>query len=114
MKSHLNEMAHGIAMHYGELSGDKQAAFDPSMILVIIELAGSIFELFQDCGKDEEAALSAIHEPSRWERLMLRFHVRRSLGRREYRLHGRKMIEALKKQGLDMDANDVQKIYTEI
>jgi hypothetical protein len=114
MNSHLNEVAHGVAVHYGELSGDTQAAFDPSMILVIIELAGTIFELFQDCGKTEEEALSAIREPSRWEGLMLRIHVRRSLGRKDYRRHGRQMVEALKKQGSDMDAIDVQRIYAEI
>jgi hypothetical protein len=114
MSNHLNEMAHGVAVHYGEISGDTQAAFDPSMILVIIELASTIFELFESCEKDESEALRSINEPSRWEKLVLRMRVRRALGRREFRRHGHQMVQALLKQGKDMTAKDVQGIYAEI
>lgn len=51
---------------------DKVAAFDPTLIMVIIQLVQAAFEAFKNCKKEPVAATAVCNKPSLIERFLLK------------------------------------------
>jgi hypothetical protein len=112
--SKSEELALKVAGKYSKTSGNREAAFDPSTLLVFAEMILTFAELFKNCNKTPAQAVSSARNPSLWERVLLRSHVRRSLDRKEFRERGSEIMEALLSGGKEVSEEDFKELYNEV
>jgi hypothetical protein len=108
------QVAMKVAAKYGSLTGNKEAAFDPSIILVFADLILEFAELFKSCNKTPLQAANAARNPNLWERFLLRRYVRQNMTRREFRDKGNEIVEALLSGGKDASEADFKELYDEV
>ena len=111
-KSH--ELAKKFAVKYSSLSGDKDAAIDPSTIMVFLDMILGIVEIFKGCGKTPAQALASTHSPSLWDRLVLRRIVKQDMTRSEFKARGKELVDALLAGGKEVTEEDVKDLYNEV
>lgn len=110
----LEQLTDRAADHFGDLKGNEQ--FDPTVIMVLAELIMQAVEAFRTyCNPDDPAgAAMAAQSPTRMQKWWMRRQVRRKLGWREYRQHGRDVMEALMRTGRELSAEDMEEAYDDL
>lgn len=113
--SKLDDMAMKVAKNMPGKNG-VEAAIDPAMISVIIDIVANLVSLFKSCNKTPGEALKASKNPSRWEKVALNQTIRKQLnvGFFRFRREGNEMVEAVMKTGKDMTEPDVKELYEEV
>ena len=97
----------------GNLDGN--AAFDPSIIFLIMEIITELIATLQDnCDQDPEDVPAIAARPRRIQKWVLKRTVRRTLGRRAYRRHGSKVVSNLLKTGRKLTTSQVQDLFDEV
>lgn len=113
--SKLDSIAQDIAESVANASGDTQAAFDPTFILVIAELLVPLIEALQECFADVNVGVEAIRNPRGVHRLAVRMKVIGQMGRREFRRNrGREIVQAIVDKGTTLTKEDLQELYDEV
>ncbi len=110
----LEEVAKNTAIKFADMSGDREAAFDPSIILVIMEIIMQLMGNFQNCGKSPGEAVKMMKNPRRIDLLAARLAIRRQVGGKEFRKNGEALLDAVFAQGKETTVEQVQAIYNEI
>lgn len=110
--SKLDDMAMKVASNYPSKNGE--AALDPSMIPVIIEVIGNLVTLFKQCNKTPGEALKSSKNPSRWEKIALNTAVRRQVGFRQFRREGDELVAALMSSAATTTEKDIKELYDEV
>lgn len=111
--SKLDDMAVKVAKN---MPGKSNAALDPAMIPVIIDIVANLVTLFKGCNKTPGEAVKASQNPSRWEHAALRSSVRKQLGMGffKFRREGDDLMEAVLKTGKSMSEPDMSELYDEV
>lgn len=104
----INEIAQTVAFNYTKRTGE--AAFDLSMIPVIMEIISNLVELFKECEQTPTSALKSVKNPSRWDRIVLNMAVRRQIG---FRRERETLVNALLKTGESLNEQDIKDLYYE-
>jgi hypothetical protein len=112
--SKIDDLAVKAAGNYASASGEVEAAFDPSWILLFAEIITEIFGMFESCGQDEEAAAKVCQNPSRVQKTLLRLRVRRSMGLRTSMRGVGQMVDAIEETGKTVTVEDVQLALQEV
>ena len=89
-------------------------AFDPTMIIVIYELIMEFLEMFTGswwCGQSPEDAADIVQHPTRMQRRLINIKVRRALGRRAYKQHGKDVLVSLLKTGKTGTVAEMKEAY---
>lgn len=95
--------------------GDKEAAFDPSMIFTIMDIITSLIGNFKNCKKTPSDALKSSKNPNFWEKQVARRAVRQHLGGfKAMRREGENLVEALVKTGSELTLEEVNSLYNEV
>ena len=90
-------------------------AFDPAIIVMIAELVSQMVGILQDnCGEDPLEASRKVSNPSRLQKRLLKWRIRRTMGFRAYRKHGADVYYALLKTGKGIDAQAMSDLYDEV
>lgn len=89
-------------------------AFDPAIITVIGDLVMAILEYFATCRRDDDDAFEIARKPSRFQRWIMKSRIRRHMGWRAYRKHGREVYRALRRTGRDVQKRDFVKAYRSV
>lgn len=110
----LQEVSKAAALKYADASGDREAAFDPSIIFVIMDIITELMAAFQNCKKTPSQAVNTMQNPRRIDLLAAKLATRRQIGRREFRRNGDAILEAVFSQGKDTTVEQVEAIYAEI
>lgn len=109
----LESVAEKVVSNYK--LGDKEAAFDPSMIFTIIDIITSLIGNFKNCKKAPAEALKAAKSPTFWEKQVARRAVRQHLGGfKAMRREGENLLEAVIKTGGDLSIKEVEGLYAEV
>jgi len=87
------------------------AAFDPATIGIFIELIMGFIAALQDCKKTPEEAALLARNPTWLQKRFVSLKVRRDLGRRGYRSHGKDMVASLVDAGKGTNALEVAAAY---
>lgn len=112
MKS--QELAKKFATNYANVSGDKSAALDPSMIMVFLDMILNIVDIFKSCGKTQEQTHKAVRNPTLWDKLVLRRIVKQDMTRSEFRNKGKELVDALLAGGKEVTEEDIKDLYSEV
>lgn len=105
--------ARNVAMNMVNLGASQQAAFDPTTILVIIDIIKEVFAMCDNFRNPTELK-SAADNPSWLTRWFLRRRVINNVGRRGWREYGREMVDAMLKTGSDASLAEFQALYQEM
>lgn len=98
----------------GYLAGkNPNAAFDPAMIFVIIEVIMELLGSFENCGQSPEEAAAISKNPSRLQVRVVKRITRREMGRRAYRANGRDVVESILYAGKGTSAEEIREAYRE-
>lgn len=89
-------------------------AIDPASIAVFLELIMQLIAAFQDCRKEPEEAVSMVNSPSRWQKRVMNRRVRREVGRRGWRDHGRDIVVSLLKTGRETSVREMKAAYEDV
>lgn len=109
----LKKVTDMAATNFAEQHGN--AAFDPTIIVVIADVVASLVEMFMGyCELDPQSALKQMKDPSWLARIRLRWQLRRELGWRGFRKYGRDIEKALLRTGKQLDVQDVEDLYEEL
>lgn len=95
-------------------SKNRNAAFDPAIIMVIADIIVQLVSAFQSCKKDNVEAVNIARNPTWLQRRMLRRKVRRELGARGWREHGHDIVESLLEAGKDVTPDEMQEAMDEL
>lgn len=103
-----HNLAEIVATNY---QGDSEvlAAFDPTNILVFIEIIMELLDAFGNCDIGNSEFISVAQNPNRWHKLLVRLRVRRILGR-EYRDMSPGIEKALWKAAVQLSEEDVESL----
>lgn len=113
MSSKLEDIANKVAVNYK--NGDKEAAFDPSMLFTIMDIIGNLVGMFKGCGKTAPQAIQSAKSPNFWEKQAVRRSVRQHLGGfKAMRREGENLVDAVLKTGGDLTVKDVEDLYKEV
>jgi len=88
-------------------------AFDPATIMVIIEMVMKFIESLQNCRNPVNAA-KVVNNPTRLQKRVVRWQVRRALGRQSYKEYGDKLVKALLDTGKNITADEMAQMYDEL
>lgn len=110
----LDEVANKVANNMPRKNGE--AALDPAMIPVIIDIVSNLITLFKSCNKAPGEAMKTAKSPSRWERIALNNEIRKQTGMGffRFRREGSDLVEAVLKTGKDMNEPDMKDLYDEV
>ena len=110
----LDEVANQVANNMPRKNG--QAALDPAMIPVIIDVVSNLVVMFKNCNKTPGEAVKSSKNPSRWERAALNNAVRKQLGMGffRFRREGDDLVEAVLKTGASATEPDMKDLYDEV
>lgn len=108
----LDEMANRVANNIPRKNGE--AALDPSMIPVIIDIVSGLIGMFKECNKTPGEAVKISKSPSRWERIALNSAIRRQVGFFKFRREGDELVDAVMKTGKTMSEPDMKELYDEV
>jgi hypothetical protein len=111
--SKLDDISMKVAKN---MPGRGEAALDPAMIPVIIDIVGNLVTLFKQCNKTSGEAVKSAKNPSLWEKVALKQTVRKQLGMGffKFRREGDDLVEAVMKTGKGMTENDMNELYDEV
>jgi hypothetical protein len=109
----LDNVANDVAVEYSNLSGDKQAAFDPSTIFTFLEIIVQLMGVLKGCNQSPEDATETLKRPGLFQRIRTRNLVKQHLGTKEFNKVGDQVLEALYKKGRKLSVNDVRSLYEE-
>lgn len=87
--------------------GTKQA-----FILIAIAVIGLLIQLYR-CWKDRQKATQICNQPAFRHRLMLKYAVRRAMGREDYRKSGQGVVQAFLQAGGDVTPEKISAILEE-
>lgn len=103
-----------VAVRYGQVIGKENAALDPAMIAVIMQIVTQLIDMFKNCKKKPADVPPAIKNPSVWERIVVRQQAIATMGRREFRQNGgSELVDSVFAAGKDLTTPDVQKMFDE-
>lgn len=108
------ELAKKVAIKYANAAGDKQAAFDPAVIMVFADMIINLIDMFKNCGKTDAQAFATVKNPSLWDRLMLRRLVKQDMTRSEFKSKGKELVDALLSGGKDVTEEEMKELYAEV
>ncbi len=91
-----------------------RSAIDPASIASFLELIQQLIAALQDCRKDPEEAVNMVKRPTRWQKRIVIRKVRRELGRRQYRAHGRNVVLSLLEAGKETTAEEMRAAYDDV
>lgn len=114
MSNKAEELALKVAGKYSQKTGNREAAFDPSTLLVFAEMILTFAELFKNCNKSPMQAVASAKNPSLWEKVLLRHHVRKFMDRKEFRERGKEVVDALISGGKEVTEEDFKELYNEV
>lgn len=101
----MNEKQQAILANVARHYYGENAQFDPSFLIWLFEFfKNEILPLIEQCaGDDTEHAVRLVNNPNLWSRLALRGALIRSLGFREFRrAGGRVLVSAMLKAGEEL------------
>lgn len=113
MSSPVDNLANKVALEFANRSGEKQAAFDPQWILVIIDILNLLRPMIERCSNNGEGVSSMARRPSLLQRRLLKLRVRQVLGISADRQHGHQMSEAILKVGANASVEEVEAFLNE-
>ncbi len=91
---------------------EAQAKFDPTIILLIMELiAGFLPTIMELCNKEPEDVISMAAKPTGLQQRILRMRVRRNMGRRAFRDGGDEIVNSLLVTTSDAKPEEILEIY---
>jgi len=96
-------------------SKHNSARFDPTIILLIMELLSTIIpQIIEWCDKTPEDIPQMAKSPTWLQRRVLVTKTRRVLGRRAYREYGPDVVNALLKTGAQATSKEIEELYNTI
>lgn len=89
-------------------------AVDPASFAVLLELIMQLIAAFQDCKKEPEDAVAMVSKPTWLQRRVLTLKVKRELGRRGWRNHGRDTVAALLQTGREIHVEEMRDAFDDM
>lgn len=91
---------------------EAQAQFDPTIILLIMELIAEFLPVIMElCNKEPEDVVSMAAEPTFLQRRILRMRVRRNMGRKAFRDGGDEIVNSLLVTTSNAKPEEISEIY---
>lgn len=112
MSDIFDDAALRVAGNFSE--DDKQFALDPTTVLVILDILTKIVGMWANCKATGKVAKQTADNPSPMQRLLVRRRVKETMGGRDFRSHGEKVMQALFQAGQDADESYLQKLIDEV
>jgi hypothetical protein len=109
----IAEKIQGDFIALNNSNSEENLNLDPAVLLLIVEIAVQIINLYQDCGKDDAEAAGMANKPSVFQRALLRRIVRNNLGNAEYRRYGDDLVNAFISQGRNIDPESMGAMFEE-
>lgn len=111
--SKLNEVVNRAVLHY---TNSSNSAIDPALWALLEQLAIILIEMLAErCAENNPTEGAAIaNKPSRIQKGLANFMVRRAIGRRNFRRDGDKLMESLFRTGRELTKEDMEILYNEI
>jgi hypothetical protein len=110
----LDDLAGDVAVEYSNMSGDRQAAFDPSVIFTFLDIIMELFQRMQECRQTPENALETVGNPGVFQKAVLRSVVRQRLGNGRLFNVDRHAVNAFLKRGKSLNLNQVKELYQSV
>lgn len=110
----LDEVANQVANNMPKKNGE--AALDPAMIPVIIDIVSNLISLYKGCNRSPGEAVRSAKAPSGWDRVVLNQTIRKQLGMGffRFRREGAELVEAVMKTGKSFTETDMKELYDEV
>lgn len=110
----IQEISQQVTENYVSGLDEKDGySISPATIMLIATIVTEVVKVWKECKKKKEDAVKMATSPSRFERLALRSICVRTIGAREYRRSGDKLMEALLNTGKTLTPETVQEMYDE-
>ena len=88
---------------------------DPSLFVLVAEMVAEILALLQDrCGQSPENATRLVRQPTRMQRRYVYRKLRREMGWRDFRTHGRDVYYSLVNTGKSVNVEEMREAYEEL
>lgn len=98
---------------YSVLTGKENAALDPAIILVVMQIVQEVIALLQNCRKTPADAIKSAKNPSLWERLVVRNTAIDTLGRREFRDNGgSELVSSILSAGASLEVKEAEQLFS--
>lgn len=108
----VQDAAAKAAANFAGLTGQTEAAFDPTTILVFANLIIPIIQQIQKCIAARKVPAAAA-SPNLRQQIVVRSLVRREVGIRAFREEGMHYINALLKTAADTSEDDMEAIFAD-
>lgn len=109
----VQDAAAKVAHNYAGLSGNAEAAFDPSTILVFANLIIPIIQQIQKCIQANQVPTKA-QNPTASDMILMNMTVRREIGWHAFRQSGRHYVSSLIKTAAESTPEDMTALYTDV
>ena len=92
----------------------KDCQIDPLTAIIIIEAIVKISQLLYECSnQDEDEAVKILGNPTRLQRIQLKWHILREFGFKDYVRNRKKYIRAFENQGKQVTSGGVKELWKE-
>ena len=114
MNKHLKSAAEKVTDKFRDSDAeDRQAAFDPSFILVIAQALVPLVEAVQSCLAASKVP-SAARSPSLWQRIVVRNELRKSVDKKFWRGNQQELVQAVFDAAADSTVEEIKALYDSV
>ena len=93
---------------YNKGRRDEEVSIDPATLILIGKISVTVIRLIKGCRESKEERQNTIRTPTFDDEKVLKKVVRRQLGWFKYMIVGRKVINAIKEVGCELDENELE------
>ena len=94
-------------------SKNENFGFDPAIIMVIFDVIMELIQSLQDCRKPQDAVAIA-KSPTLLQKRLVALKVRRTMGRRAYRVDGQDVVDSILAAGQGVTVEEMEAAYNEV